>query len=77
MALWNGVVMSGFYPDGCTQATHDRYYGQYDGECFDCQQRPCECDDMIEEIPDELYDLWVEQSELFAPPNVVHDGGVE
>ena len=34
-------------------------------------------DEMIPEIPDELIEYWQERSDLVAPPNVIHDGGVE
>jgi hypothetical protein len=34
-------------------------------------------DEMIPEIPDDLLEYWQERSDLFAPPNVIHDGGVE
>jgi hypothetical protein len=34
-------------------------------------------DEMLPEIPEELLEYWQEHSDLFAPPNVIHDGGVE
>jgi hypothetical protein len=33
--------------------------------------------EMLPEIPDDLLEYWQERSDLFAPPNVIHDGGVE
>jgi hypothetical protein len=30
-----------------------------------------------EAVNEDMIDYWRERSDLFAPPNVIHDGGVE
>jgi hypothetical protein len=39
-----------------------------------CRSLP---NNVLPEIPDELLEYWQERSDLFAPPNVIHDGGIE
>ena len=62
--------MSGYYPDGCTQADIDRHCASE--RCHLCKQEigldgSCDCSPLDEprEIDPELLDAWASRSELF------------
>ena len=83
----DGVAMSGFYPDGVTQADIDQHCASE--LCSKCHQEisldgSCDCSPLDEpwEIDPELLDAWVSRSELFQTPEVfeighIVEGGIE
>lgn len=73
--------MSGYYPDGVTQADIDRHCQSE--LCSKCKVEisldgSCDCSPLDEpwEMDAELLDYWQSKSELFPPPDVFEIGHI-
>ena len=70
MEMWDGAAMSGFYPDGVTQADIDRHCTSE--LCHLCKQEisldgSCDCSPLDEPWDFDPHEFWLTRSEFMAP----------